>query len=182
MGYKFRKRCRETTRSCHSEEPQHHHAPCYTYIVSDHNIPSDMSMLTNSTGRQSRKYGQQRRLTTLVEDLRPLISHRKANNLTTQVQAIRSSVVSLRGLGENIIAHVRRLPKKMRELLQAILYSNWQIYQILLQIQRTTSQSPTGLLDSNIKFEDALGEYKELPYEHFRHWEVGITCILVAIR
>jgi hypothetical protein len=34
-------------------------------------------------------------------------------------------------------------------------------------------RSCTFLLGNNIRFEDVLGRTRSLPYEHFRHWEVG---------
>lgn len=52
---------------------------------------------------------------------------------------------------------------------QKILQSNWQIYRML---QQNVPTSPTGLLATDIKFEDALGQIQTLAYEHFRHWEV----------
>lgn len=49
---------------------------------------------------------------------------------------------------------------------------NLELYRLLLQIQRDIPQTPTQLLPDNIKFEDALGRVKLLPYAWFRHWEV----------
>ena len=100
------------------------------------------------------------------------VSHEKLDALSTKADAIQTSIVSLRGLGEQIMNYIGHFPEDIRDLLRSILQSNWQLYQVLLQIQQSTPHSPTGLLDSNIKFEDALGEYSELPYEYFRHWEV----------
>jgi len=48
----------------------------------------------------------------------------------------------------------------------------------MLQMQQNISPRPTNLLESNIRFEDALGEIKELPYEYFRHWEVEFQFML----
>ena len=89
-----------------------------------------------------------------------------------KADATQASITRLRSLGEQVMGYVGQFPKEIREFLRTILQSNWQIYRVLLQVQQNISHSPTGLLDSNIKFEDALGEYKELPYEYFRHWEV----------
>ena len=99
-------------------------------------------------------------------------SNEKLDDLSAQVQATQASVMSLRSFGEQITTYIGQFPREIGELLRAILRSNWQMYRVLLQIQQSTLRSPTGLLDSNIRFEDALGEHKELPYEYFRHWEV----------
>ena len=102
-------------------------------------------------------------------------SSRGFDEIVAKVKGTQTSVMSLRSTGEQILRCLRTFPREMRELLQKILIANWQMYQILLKIQQTTVRSPTGLLDSNIRFEDALGDYSELPYEYFRHWEVRIT-------
>ena len=99
-------------------------------------------------------------------------TYEKLDSLSGEANAIKSSVMSLRTLGEQIMDYVGHFPREMRDLLRAILRSNWQTYQVLLHVQQNTSRTPTGLLDTNIRFEDALGEYKELPYEYFRYWEV----------
>ena len=99
-------------------------------------------------------------------------SHEKLDAISAKAGATHASIMSLRSLGEQMMDYVGQFPKEIRDLLHAILLSNWQMYQVLLQIQQRTSNSLTGLLDSNIRFEDALGEYRELPYEYFRHWEV----------
>ena len=108
-------------------------------------------------------------------------SHEKLDALSTKAGATQASIMSLRSLGEHLMENIRQFPKEIRDLLRSILRSNWQMYQVLLQIQQRTSNSPTGLLDSNIKFEDALGEYRELPYEYFRHWEVLISLHLLYL-
>ena len=95
----------------------------------------------------------------------------RLNAISDKVGETQQSVLSLRGIGEQISALLRSFPLEMRDLLQGILQSNWHIYQILLQIQHNPPKSPTGLLDSNIKFEDAMGDRRELPYDIFRHWE-----------
>lgn len=103
------------------------------------------------------------------------ISSRGFDEIVAEVKGAQTSVLSLRSTGEQILRCLRTFPREMRELLQKVLFCNWQMYQILLKIQQSTVRSPTGLLESNIRFEDALGEYRELPYEYFRHWEVRIT-------
>lgn len=96
----------------------------------------------------------------------------KLEAVFAKTDATQASITRLRSLGEQVMGCVGQFPKEIRDFLRSILQSNWQIYRLLLQVQKNISHSPTGLLDSNIKFEDALGEYKELPYEYFRHWEV----------
>lgn len=96
----------------------------------------------------------------------------KLDALSAKADTTQASIMSLRSLGEQVMDYIGQFPKEIRDFLRTILQSNWQIYRVLLQVQQHISQNPTGLLDSNIKFEDALGEYKELPYEYFRHWEV----------
>ena len=82
------------------------------------------------------------------------------------------SVMSLRTLGEQIMAFVRTFPHDIRGLLQSILQADWRTYQAVLQIQERLARSPTSLHESNIQFTNVLGEYRELPYEFFYQWEV----------
>ncbi len=100
------------------------------------------------------------------------VSHEKLDAISAKANATHASIMSLRSLGEQMMDYIRQFPQEIRDLLRVILLSNWQMYQVLLQIQHHISYNPTGRLDSNITFEDALGEYRELPYEYFRHWEV----------
>ena len=92
--------------------------------------------------------------------------------LSSRSNATYTSVMSLRKLGEQILVKVATFPLEIQASLQRMLRINWQMYQTLLTLQESLSRTPTALLECNIKFEDALGEYKELPYEFFRHWEV----------
>ena len=92
--------------------------------------------------------------------------------ITSRIDTLQSSVLSLRELGSQMLRHVCTFPRNPQIQLRAILYSNSQIYQALLHLQQQIPQNPTGLMESNIKFEDALRDFKELPYEYFRHWEV----------
>lgn len=101
-------------------------------------------------------------------------SRDRLDALSSNVDATKAAVLSLRGMGQNIMSFISTFPIEMRDLLQKILLSNWQVYHMLLTIQQSPAPSPTGILESNIKFEDAMGELKELPYEFFRHWEVWI--------
>ncbi len=96
----------------------------------------------------------------------------KLDAISSKVDAIQVSVMSLRSLGEQIMAFVRTFPREIRDLLNTLVYVDWRTYQAVLQIQERLTQSPTSLHDSNIKFTNVLGEYRELPYEYFCHWEV----------
>lgn len=109
-------------------------------------------------------------------------SSRRLESVSTKLDNAHDSVMSLRSTGERILSCLASFPREFRDLLQQILQRKWQMYQILLSIQRSMARSPTGLLGSNIKFEDALGEYTELPYELFRHWEVCTPTLAIWIR
>jgi hypothetical protein len=100
-------------------------------------------------------------------------SQSKLSCISSKLDTTYNSVVSIRGLCEQLRDYFGTFPQEIQGHLQRIMNSNWQIYQILLQIQQSLRRGPTSLLETNIRFEDALGEYRELPYEYFRHWEVG---------
>ena len=92
--------------------------------------------------------------------------------ISSDTNTTQASVTNLRTLAEQIADYVRTFPQNVRDALQAPMQSNWQIYQVLFQIQQAISRAPTSLHVSNIRFTNALGEYRELPYEYFYHWEV----------
>ena len=92
--------------------------------------------------------------------------------ISSDTNATQASFTSLRTLAEQTAGYLRAVPQKFRDALQAPMQHNWQMYQVLLQIQQATSRTPTSLNASNIRFTNALGEYRELPYEYFCHWEV----------
>lgn len=101
---------------------------------------------------------------------------------TTQLDLLSDSAVSLRtsmadvsSIGKQALSFLRTFPAGVRGLLQKILRSNLQIYWLLLSMQNNVAGSPTLLLESNIQFEDALGRVRQLPFEWFRHWEVGFV-------
>ena len=94
------------------------------------------------------------------------------NAISSDTNATQTSVTNLRTLTEQIAGYIRTFPQNVRDALQAPMQSNWQMYQVLLQIQQAVSRAPTSLHTSNIRFTNALGEYRELPYEYFCHWEV----------
>lgn len=92
--------------------------------------------------------------------------------VSDKVDVIRTSVVSIRDLGHQILGFMRTFPGEIRDRLQAIIQADWLTYQAVLQVQEQIAHSPTGLQASNIQFTNALGEYRSLPYEYFCHWEV----------
>ena len=105
-------------------------------------------------------------------------SSRRFDEIGARIVDTQTSVMSLR---EQILRCLGTFPREKRELLQSIVRANWQMYQVLLKIQQSTTRSPTGLLESNIRFKDALGDYRELPYEYFRHWEVRMIVLPESI-
>lgn len=94
--------------------------------------------------------------------------------VSSKVDQTHLSVMSLRSLGEQIMAFIRTFPHEIRDLLQSIVQAEWRTYQAVLQIQERLARSPTSLHDSNIRFTNVLGEYRELPYEYFCQWEVCV--------
>ena len=116
----------------------------------------------------------QGRIGNVEETIREQAKTEEANHeaITSRIDTLQDSVLNLRTLGSQMLKHVCTFPQSLQSQLRAILYSNWQMYQVLLRLQQQVPQNPTNLMESNIKFEDALGDFKELPYEYFRHWEV----------
>ncbi len=106
--------------------------------------------------------------------------NRKLDLVADQVHESQRSLLSLRATGVQIFGLLRSFPLEVRDSLRSVLQCNWHMYQILLQIQNSPSRAPTGKLDSNIKFEDALGDRRELPYDIFRHWEVRTQILFVT--
>ncbi len=98
--------------------------------------------------------------------------HDEFKAVSSKAEETQSSLTSLRNLGEQIMSFIRTFPQEIRDLLQSIVQSDWRTYQAVLQIQDRLARAPSSLHDFNIRFVNALGEYRELPYEHFCHWEV----------
>ncbi|KAL8639087.1 MAG: hypothetical protein Q9226_008918, partial [Calogaya cf. arnoldii] len=98
-------------------------------------------------------------------------THDKIDRLSTKVEHVQTSVSSARSVAKQVFDFLISFSREAQETMRAIIQSNWQIYRVLLEVQDKVAQAPTGLLNSNIKFENALGEYWEFPYEVFRHWE-----------
>ena len=96
----------------------------------------------------------------------------RLNTISEHAHATQLSILSIRHLGEQITAYIRTFPKEVRDLLNTIINNNAQMYQTLVQIQYSISRAPSSLQASNLRFTNVLGEYRELPYEYFCHWEV----------
>lgn len=88
---------------------------------------------------------------------------------------LQTSVMRVRSIGSQLLAFIGTFSAEIRELLQRVIQNDQQMYNLLLQVQRCISTSPTSLLQSNIKFEDALGRARELLYDYFRCWEVSLS-------
>ena len=101
---------------------------------------------------------------------------RNVVSLTVGFASFQASLVSLANVCTEMLAILRRLPADLLSMLSDIRQTNLQMYALLLRIANSVPASPTWLLDSNIRFEDALGVACELPYEYFKHWEV---CIII---
>lgn len=93
-------------------------------------------------------------------------------SLTTAFISFQASFVSLKDVCLEMLLTLERLPTDLLTMLRNIKESNVQIYTLLLNIASSVPASPSWLLTSNIRFEDALGVVMELPYEYFKHWEV----------
>ena len=99
----------------------------------------------------------------------------RIQSMCARFDGMNRSVVHTRRLGQQVMDYLNTFPRKIQGLLRVILQSNIQTYNLMLQIHQNISPRPSQLLESDIKFEDALGEIKQLPYEYFRYWEVRIS-------
>ena len=95
----------------------------------------------------------------------------KLDAISRNIDEAANSMMSIRSVGEQILTYVSNFPQEVRDLLRTIVQSNWQIYQLLLKIHEAPARPPTFVHTSNIRFTNALGEYRELPYEFFCQWE-----------
>ncbi|KAL8714822.1 MAG: hypothetical protein Q9220_001335 [cf. Caloplaca sp. 1 TL-2023] len=102
-------------------------------------------------------------------------TNQKISDLGATTTTSNAAILSLRDISGYISTFLASFPQEFRGFIQRVLQDNWNMYQVLLQIRDRIPAQPTTLIDSNIKFEDALGRTKELPYEFFRHWEVDIA-------
>ena len=126
------------------------------------------------------KIAEQRATLHLVDESVKRIENRiesaesSTQTLSSKADNTHLSVMSLRSLGEQIMATVHTFPHDIRNLLHTVIQGDWRTYQAVLQIQERLARSPTSLHDSNIQFTNVLGEYRELPYEYFCQWEVRL--------
>lgn len=96
----------------------------------------------------------------------------RLDSLSLKADRIQSSLFNLRSFGEQVLQVFAKFPNDVQGLLQKIMCTNMQIYHLLVQVQHSISTSPSVSLELNIRFEDALGRVKILPYDYFRYWEV----------
>lgn len=87
--------------------------------------------------------------------------------LSISLTLVQTSLVTLRSLSLQIMSFLRTFLEELQTLLQNITCTNMRMYFMLLSIYKRVSSSPTMLLQSNIRLEDALGVVWELPYEWF---------------
>jgi hypothetical protein len=122
----------------------------------------------------SKQIGQVKELQAKVDilDGNTTSSIKQIDSLFCSAKSVHSSMISLKNIGEQIVQFIATFPAEIRDLLRRTIHTNLQLYHLLLHSQSNVSQPPTLLLQSNIRFEDALGRSRELPYEWFRNWEV----------
>ena len=113
-----------------------------------------------------------------------IASNAKLDSILCKAEETQEAIMSLRSLREQFINYVGAFPQEVRNLLQGIAWSNWQIYQVLLQLQHRIPYRPNEFHNPQLsfRFENALGEVKDLPYEIFRDWEVRAITLLAAHR
>ncbi|EXJ84194.1 hypothetical protein A1O3_04861 [Capronia epimyces CBS 606.96] len=92
-------------------------------------------------------------------------------DVSANMALTRKGVSSLQEIGSQIKTLLPTFPRELRGYLRTVLRYNMHMYFTLLDIQKNIATAPTQQLQSNFKFEDALGVTRELPYEWFRHWE-----------
>ena len=133
-------------------------------------------MVEEAAKHQSILHDVQKRLQHTEDRSREIyeMHHAKLNTISSKVDTVQDSIMRLRSLGEQVIGYLSIFPFRMQGLLRAILQTNVQSYQILVQMKEGTLRNPVAHLESDIKFEDALGQVRYLPYEHFRYWEVRL--------
>lgn len=131
-------------------------------------------LLTKATEHRAALNNVKGRITNIEDSIKQAAqaSNNRLDALSTDIEITKASVISIGSLGQEILSFVSSFPSDLHSLLQQVLQSNGQIYRGLLSLQQSMTRSPTGLLESNIRFEDAMGDLRELPYEYFRHWEV----------
>ena len=199
MGSLLQGRSRQAKGSCDSKEYQYYSSTCFSIIARTRTILENLQSCLyvdfhsqSISSMDSRLKGEhqdlrsqilehrrmlsevQGRIGNVEETMREQAKTEEANHaaITSRIDTLQDSVLNLRTFGSQVLKHMCTFPQSLQSQLRAILYSNWQMYQVLLRLQQQVPQNPTSLMESNIRFEDALGDFKELPYEYFRHWEV----------
>ncbi|KAL6713499.1 hypothetical protein ACLMJK_008964 [Lecanora helva] len=98
-------------------------------------------------------------------------SRHKLESISSKSDEAHSSMISLHRLGAQLLSFLSTFPQEVRNLLHSIMQADWRTYQAVLQLQERLARAPTSYHASNIRFTDALGEYRELPFEFFCYWE-----------
>ena len=108
-----------------------------------------------------------------MDDNLGIVTHEASvheGDVSEKLDAIPTSVFSLRTLGEQISRFIGTFRREICERLQVISQADWKTYQTILQVRNCISRSPTSLQNSNIQFTNVLGEHRSLPYDYFCHW------------
>lgn len=198
MGNHFFRRCEELKSSRCSQTDQYKPSTSCTYFVSAH--PRAILLMcsyvshSQTVSNLSAKVNQQHQVlqcntvkhgakidqtASKIDAMNARIeetndtTHDKIDRLSTKVEQVQTSVSSVRSVAKQAFDFLVSFSREAQETMRATIQSDWQIHRVLLDVQDRIAQTPTGLLNSNIKFENALGEYWEFPYEVFRHWEVS---------
>ncbi|KAJ9665093.1 hypothetical protein H2201_004753 [Coniosporium apollinis] len=106
------------------------------------------------------------------EFLMPADSSESVRAYASMSSVLKRRVVSRRTANESSIVWLANFSKEVLDYLKRLHNSNIEIYEALLRIQESVSRAPSGLLSDDIKFVDALGRERSLPYAYFRHQEV----------
>lgn len=102
----------------------------------------------------------------------------KLSNLSAGISSVRNSVSGLRDLSAQIISLLSSIPTELGCMIQSVIRSNARIESMLLGIQQRVPASPSLLMESNIRLEDALGRvHADIPFEWFQYWEVNLLIL-----
>ena len=131
---------------------------------------------TSALGQVQRSVGN------IEHQMDKLVAVADANTkaIAGKIEAIDTSVVSLRTLGYQLMEFLKTFPRDIRDVLQKIMQADWRTYQAVLRIQEHLARSPSSLNESNIQFTNGLGEHISLPYEYFCQWEVRVEDLVNA--
>ena len=135
---------------------------------------TEQQMILRLTEERQQRTDAQMKLTQAAD-------HKMLELINDKIDRVGLSVVEASHFGRQVMNFLNGFTGKVHELLRAILFSNLELYRLMIQQQQNMPARPTNSLESNIKFEDALGEIKELPYVHFRQWEVKLQAVLLSL-